>query len=61
MTTVRKKLLVEQPNDIYLKYLEMAIDYKSKVEYSSWHHMSDEELASVIHDNSTHKETYYEN
>ena len=61
MTTARKKLLIEQPNNIYLKYLEMAIEYKSRPEYSKWHHMSDEEFASVIHDKSTHKETYYEN
>lgn len=61
MTTARKKLLIEQPNHIYVRYLEMAIEYKSKQEYSKWHYMSDDELANLIHEKSTHKETYYEN
>lgn len=60
MTTARKKTLLEQPSHLYIKYLEMAIEYKSRPEYYKWHDVSDDELASLIHEKSTHKETYYE-
>jgi hypothetical protein len=59
MTTARKKLLIEQPNNIYLKYLSLAMEFKEKYP-DKWTHLSDDELASLIYENSQHKETYYE-
>lgn len=59
MTTVRKKLLIEEPDHIYLKYLEMAIDHKSRFAdtHSRWHDMSDDQLANIIYEKTAHKET----
>lgn len=60
MTTARKKILLEQPNHIYLRYLFSAIALKEKYP-DKWTHMSDDELAELLHKKTTHKEKYYEN
>lgn len=60
MTTARKNTLLEQPNDIYLRYLSLAMELKEKYP-DKWTHMSDDELAELLHEKTTHRETYYEN
>ena len=61
MTTVRKKTFAEIDNHTFIKYLELAIDMKSRPEYERWSNLTDEQFAEMLFNKSTHKETYHEN